>query len=99
MENNQLYYEDFVQYGNAGYKQGLIYYCCDLSVNKFIVVIADFIHEEDSIIKSFEVLEDAISFYEDNLSIIVDNKLKKLTAKRNKLNREIATLKKADLSN
>lgn len=95
-----IIHEDMIEYGNVGFKQGIIY-CNDyIHPLKVVVIIMDFIHPKDSTIKFFNDLKEAEKFYEKELSISIDIKEEwtaGLRAKRNKLNREIATLKKAQL--
>ncbi len=93
MDEGNLLHESFCEYGNLGSKQGLLYYCNEQFLKKFIVVIIDFI-DGDSEIKIFDELGEALKYYEDSLEIKTDY-LEQLQKQRNKLNREISKIKKS----
>ena len=78
MDDKNLIYSDWVEYGNVGSKQGLLYCFDKLSSKKYVVIILDFISDginaKDSLMKVFSSLKEAEIYYEEELTIIIDKK-------------------------
>jgi len=77
-EDKNLIYSDLCEYGYQGFIQGFIYHCDEPLVEKYIVVIANLmgykskLYDNESKIKIFDNLKEAISFYEEELNIYVE---------------------------